>query len=268
MKTYQLKNYNSFKDFQDDFIKDINDAFIDTEVSSPKFTDCEIVGIEKWTNTNDDVLVEISRKGGFTTFVFRMAVEKGFLILPEDKVKIFNDFMNSLDKVLEEHRIKMAEESRIAQEHYAELIKKREVLIAKKEAERLEKEAERKFKQKIEKSILDFELKVNAPIKIEQDPIEWLRTNVISISATIPSHLEKSFLKQFGEEAPYTLIDSSRKTSGGYSMKFGPSFRLTVKKDTPIHPALTKLFRDNIMNDTSFIARLVKRYDFHFGKQS
>lgn len=266
MKKFNLSDYNnSLGKVEQAVVKELDEQLKDTEITSSKYTDCEILEVSSMTEINGqkDVLVEVSCNVGIKSFCLRKALEIGLLVLPADKQAILDEVFDEYNKAKTEYdnlQASLAEENKLAYE--AEMRSRKEKLV---EAEKIkeQKEIESKLQKRIKKSQRTFESKIRTYVAVDSDPLDWLKNNVVSITAVIPSHLEKVFVQQFGD-APHKVVDSRRLTSGGYSMKFAESFKLTVKKDAGMHPQLEKLFKGNVMYNTNFIAQLVKRYGFEF----
>lgn len=267
MKTYELKNYKNIRDLKEDFLKDFNNDFQDLVLESQRFTECELLEATKLVDFNgiNDISVDVSCTAGILAFYFRTAVKSGTFILNKDTQDLLDSYMAEYDRFMVDFNKALEEERKLTDARNIELAKIRAEKKAKHEAELLAQEQEAKFKEKVVKAQKAFEVAIKSDVKIEKEPIEWLRENVISVSATIPNYLEKAFIQVFGD-VPHKVVDASRKTSGGYSMKFGPSFALTVKKDTVIHPQLKYLFKDNKIHDTAFISKLVRDGELSFGK--
>lgn len=270
MKNYNLKDYNNIGALRSDFLADLNADFADLEISSNTYTDCEILEIERFTifNEREDIVVSISCNAGIKDFCFRKAVESGLLILPQEKLDLFNAYFEKYDaafvdwqEVIKESIIKARQE---AEKEAKELAAKKAIY----EAKQAELKAKEKLAKRIAKSQEKFARELKTKVSVDADPVEWLRNNTTSIIATVPTHLEKVFKAQF-PDAEYNLVDSSRKTSGGYSMKWSCDFRLTLKKDaTNIPSSLAIYIKDNKIHNTSLIATLVRDEDFKFGKCS
>jgi len=267
MKEYNLKDYTSFIKLKEDMLLDLNTLLQDVEFTSNKFTNCEVLEVVKPYDFNNkaDFIIEISVLGGIKQLCLRPALEQGTIVFSSDINSTLTEMFIRLDKATEEYNINLQAELKLLREKSEREYAERQARIAAYEVKKAELKAKEKFEAKIKRAQDKFESDIKSFVRIEQDPIDWLKENTISITATIPSHLEKIFVKVFGD-VPHKTVDSNRTTSGGYSMKFGPSFMLTVKKGTTVHPQLAHLFKENKINDTKFISRLITHHDFKFGK--
>lgn len=138
-----------------------------------------------------------------------------------------------------------------------------------------EKRAEAKYQHLKEKALRDFEaLQNRAKANISQVDefyyaLGWLAKHVGSMTATIPEYLQQSFERCFGTEASPRVIDSKKKTVGGYSMQWSFSFKATLCKVETIPAILSQYLSNsgNAITNTSFIWDLIDKYGFCFGKK-
>lgn len=162
----------------------------------------------------------------------------------------------------------------------SDLYHKSEAMIREqqKEAKKLEErrqKAEAKNKQLKERAIKDFDKlvkKEGKEFRKEDDfyyALGWLANHIGAISAAVPDYLAEAFVKQFGSDATYKSVDTSRLTSSGYSMQWTFSFKANLKKAEQIPAFLTPYLSSNSKSiaSTSFIWTLVDDYGFKFGKE-
>ena len=163
------------------------------------------------------------------------------------------------EKQAEEHR--KLEEFRASQKAALEKLEKE-----KKEAEKFEKrkaEAIKKF------SDLCRQAKMNKTSADDEDfVIGWLAKHVTRISAEIPDFLESQFIAHFGANAPKTVVNTSMKSSGGFTKKWSLSCQVHVDDLATMPPALQNVFKKSkTVNSTSFALKLIYDYGFNFGKE-
>lgn len=104
-------------------------------------------------------------------------------------------------------------------------------------------------------------------LQTSENEIDWISNHVKNITATIPDYLEDWFNKTFGYDTPKNVVDSKKKTSGGYSMKWNPSFSILFKDiDDAIPISLKNKLVKNRINDTKLVFNLVQNYGFSFGR--
>jgi len=97
----------------------------------------------------------------------------------------------------------------------------------------------------------------------------YLAAHTKKISARLPDYLGNWFVKNFGETEKY-LVDSSKRTSGGYSMQWSLTFRLTLDTNNNIPVYLQQYLtqqekKTKHIAATAFVFSLVRDYGFKFG---
>lgn len=147
---------------------------------------------------------------------------------------------------------------------------------AKKDAEK-EKEAEAKYQKRKEQDIKSFENLLNKAKEFATHTDElyfaigWLARHVGTIRAEIPDYLQKSFEQHFGGDVTPYVIDSKKKTSGGFALKWGVGMlaRFSSKDLTPVPSILTRYLDQTgkLISNTAFVRDLVDDYGFQFGKK-
>ena len=93
----------------------------------------------------------------------------------------------------------------------------------------------------------------------------WLAKHATTASASIPDYTESWFKDTFGQAAPYSIVDSRRRTSGGYLMRWAPSFTLYIKNAKQAPSILAPYISRNCLHNTKLIYQLVENYGFNFG---
>lgn len=138
-----------------------------------------------------------------------------------------------------------------------------------------EKKAEERYQKRKEQAIKDFEALQNRARETTSETDEfyyalgWLAKHAGSVVAVLPDYLEPSFQKCFGFETPHTVVDSKRKTSGGYSMQWSWSFKISLKKAEEL-PCIFRRYINSTgkaITNTAFIWDLIKEFNFKFGKK-
>ena len=169
-----------------------------------------------------------------------------------------------------------AECSTIRNEFYEIAYERRAAKVAAdREAKELAKE-EAKRKATMEKTIREFE------VMTKQDraklatgewyySLGWLAKHCGVITAKLPDYLGNSFENYFGADVPKTLIDTSKKTIGGFAKQWSWEFVCSIKKakDLEYIPPVIRDATTDItkgIHNTSFVWDLVANYGFQFGK--
>lgn len=150
-----------------------------------------------------------------------------------------------------------------------------------KEAEKkaaAEKKAEEKYQKLKEKSIKDFDNLVKRANKTLSAVDEfyyslgWLAAHVGTISAAIPDYLQTSFESHFGVDANPYIVDSRKRTRGGFAYQWAVGMKATFKsKYLETVPRYLQTYLSStgkaIIANTPFIWDLVDNYGFKFGKK-
>ena len=140
-----------------------------------------------------------------------------------------------------------------------------------------EKKAEEKYQKLKEKAIQDFDNLLAQP-KAEVSEVNefyyalgWLTKHVGTIKAAIPDYLQTSFEQHFGFDANPYVVDSRKRTSGGFAFQWGIGMTANLRsKNLGTVPSFfTKYLNPTgkAITNTSFIWDLVDNYGFQFGKK-
>lgn len=173
----------------------------------------------------------------------------------QKQLGVYNDTLLELNRIQAEYNKELSEAS----------MKRMQENIMKKKEALLQKNAKSK-QEKIIENLTNLYAHSKQSSKFD-DELEWITKHVSTISACIPDYLEGWFVKTFGEDAPKKVVDSRRKTSGGYSMKWNPSFSISFTDiDDEIPVSLKNKLVKNKINDTAMVFDLVENYGFKFGK--
>lgn len=144
---------------------------------------------------------------------------------------------------------------------------------AKKKAE-AEAKAEAKRQAKISKVRESFEeLKTSYKAFGDENEdfwysIGWLAKHAGTVLAKMPEYLETDFVNYFGD-VPRMIIDSKKKTSGGFSYQWSYEFKFSLKKVKEIPLSLHGIvpLDKKVISNTKYIWGLVRDYGFSFGKE-
>ena len=260
MKNYEITKEN-YLEKKEEVIKDLNNLLVGTKITRCSNNEEGIilnVEIGDWLKV--ETSLQATSKVGNATFNLFFALDKKSIQL-EVNVDDYKDIVDQLKKAelaaIKEVEIKKEKErqERIKKEKEEELKKKREIkLLAR--------------KQNVIKSFKELR---KTSIKLDNDTytcLGWLANNVSSIHATIPEYLQSYFESEFGLDAPKLVVDSGRKTSGGYDMQWNFSFSLRVKNIETAPLLIKQLFNDKKeLRNVEYIYDLVKNYGFKFGKK-
>lgn len=217
----------------------------------------------------DGRLMHISFEDGYSgDWPFPAAFERGFLSFEDEGMRNEFESISALrEQVKAEEKLRYAEMAKASAE--------REKRVASALADRKKDEADRKKaereKAKRERAEKKFEmlLRVAKSAGLQADDrdvaLGWLAKHVTCLDARMPDFLEKRFVREFGDEKR-TVVDSSKKTSGGFPMQWAFSGSVTVDSTDGMPIALKKIFgEEKTVRNSAFALALARDYGFRFG---
>ena len=277
MKDYLNLFNNNYNEAKKDLLKDLNESIKGVKVDSANYGLGYIVAVrDDVTNPakEHDYQVDIDFNGATKTFCLMFAIEKGAITLEGTLLDLLKEYMSSFQAILEER----SRQLKIEAEKQAEEHRKLEELRAAQKAELEKREKEKKEAEKFEKRKADAIKKFSdlcrqakmskTSVDDEDFIIGWLAKHVTRISAEIPDFLENYFVAQFGANAPKTVVNTSMKSSGGFTKKWSLSCQVHVDDLVTMPPVLQDVFKKSkTANNTSFALKLIYDYGFNFGKE-
>lgn len=144
----------------------------------------------------------------------------------------------------------------------------------------LKAEEERKFTEKYEarkeKALKEFdELSKQNKSKCGTGEfyyaLGWLAKNVGAIRVALPDYLLNSFERHFGTDCDPYVVDSKKRTSGGFAFQWSIGMSASIPKKA--QDSIPAVFLDYLnpngtaLTSTSFVWDLVDNYGFSFGKE-
>ena len=193
------------------------------------------------------------------SFVIYVSIQSKATIFDDSTVQALNELSDTLLELSRFEKDKLLEERLKEEEERKENDRKR--------IEDKEKEKRLLHEKNVMQSLMRTKTNAECSDTYYSNAIKWLAENVTSIYACIPDFADRWFESQFGHEAVRTVIDTNRKTSGGYSMKWSPSFSVTVKSTENMPCELYEYFDGKKKaNNTQFVFDIVENYGFSFGK--
>lgn len=229
----------------------LNELFVGMLVKSRKYGQGVITDIEVKIDQLD-ICGKIKFDSGEEREIYinRAVSSKSLTLIADIDESLYTDEINNVKAAKEE--------------------KEQKILEAKKaeEAKLLQDKEQEEFNKKIERAINRLNKAYSERYR-EQiaflEAVKWLKDNTKNITAVIPDYCTEWFNKHFGAESPRKVIDSTRVTSGGYSMKWSPSFTLKLSQTDDLPEFLVPFVKGKQINNTSLICQLVADYDFSFG---
>ena len=115
----------------------------------------------------------------------------------------------------------------------------------------------------------NFNRDIQGNIRLSSLAVEWIANNCSNIVAKLPSDLEKYFIKKFGSDASYSVIDMNKKTAGGFKMQYTFSFCIHFKSLDNRPAELDRFFttKDKKISNIELVSSLILKYGFKFGKE-
>lgn len=146
-----------------------------------------------------------------------------------------------------------------------ELEQKRAIEKQKLEDEKLRLKEETRIKRMED----NFNRDIQGNIRLSSSAVEWIANNCSNIVAKLPSDLEKYFIKKFGSDAPYSVIDMNKRTSGGFKMQYTFSFSVHFKSLDNRPAELDRFFttKGKKISNVELVSSLILNYGFKFGKE-
>lgn len=269
MKNYENVNQENYEEVLNEIKTNLIETFVGEKVKSPRYGDGTIKEITdiifggKYSDVPIGIISQISFGEETKQFYLNTAIKTFFIVLYNNELKdVMKNTMIELEKVAEVvNQIKL---DKIAKELELTRLTKEAETKAKKE-----REAQQKLQQKRTQLIHDLNA-IKTTISDDSDFYEdlgWIAKHVGSISAAIPDYLESWFVHRFGTKAPKRVVDSTRKTVGGYSMQWSAGFAISFKdvKEENIPARFFSQLKKNKLYDTSLVFDLIDNYGFTFG---
>ena len=265
MKTYNVSDYQNWKDLSADMTADLLEAIkLPVSAVHKAYGDCTINSIEVICNESSLQLLaaieigpELTKKLSLNILLANGLIEvldpvKAIL---EGYIAAFTEIQKEVYEIAHDRSVEKLEAARQAKEE------------AKKEAA---------YQQHREKAIHDFEVltrkekSVNASGEFYYN-LGWLAKNVGTVSAALPDYLLNYFENHFGTEANPTVVDSRKRTVNGYPMQWALSMKASVSKKAIVKiPAFLKQYLNttgNALTNTTFVWDIVDNYGFQFGRK-
>lgn len=263
MKPYDLTTYQNWNDLSIDLTAELNELVkTPIEVKHTKYGDGKITNLQiAISNSSFFIMADIDFAGNIIPLAINRAIARNLLTLPEAETTIITDFAKAGEELQLEVKVVDAQRAREAYE-------------LKKQAEELAKQ-EAKLQAAKEKAIQEFKSLANQPKRFSATgefyyALGWLAKNAGTISAALPDYLLSSFESQFGTDANPTVVDSTKRTVGGFPTQWALSMKVSLPKKAQdsipavffdcLNPNRTAITKTNLVWD------LIDNYGFQFGK--
>lgn len=269
-----MKEYNLTKETLDatmeEVLNDLNEMLKGKPVNTVKYGSGKIEEVKELTfslaSTPQEelrVVVQLACETGNPVFCLNIGLRSHAIDLGEELTAAFFEYSLIL---IELARLKKEAKREFLRLEYEKAEKERAEKAA--AAKAAKEEAKLLVKQKKAIEELDRAIKQK---KIAQEDfyteLGWITKNIGTITAQIPDFAESWFVGHFGVSAPKNVIDSKKKTTGGFAMKWKPSFSISFKNVETAPASIQKrLTSKSKINDTEFVFNLIENYNFKFGK--
>ena len=234
-----------------------------TDVKSQLYGSGKVTEIEG--NTLGTIILSLAFDDTLKKFSLAQVIKTNFLFVKFDNEELCSALCSAYSLHIELDKL---------QKNF-KLVERQQEVEAKKKAEEQAK-AEAKYLKHKEMAIKEFNeqlAKVNTSLNATDDfyyALGWLTKHVGTISAALPDYLLQYFEKHFGTDANPRVVDSRKRTSGGFSYQWALGMRASIVKNKGNIPSML-LERlnptGNAITDTSFIWELIDNYGFKFGKK-
>lgn len=193
------------------FAEDLGEEFNDKAISHKKFGK----GIVKGFRASSGIIFQADFEGGEARCLSWDVCMRDGLLESDPVASAMRSVYDSYTAVL-----KTMDADRRAE------AQKREELKRKEAEERKEKERYDAYVKSQTARMSDY--LESAHDAAHSDSDDWIKDNIKCISAQVPDFLSGWFRRVF-PDASYSVVDSHRRTSGGYRMKWGLSLSAAVK---------------------------------------
>ena len=224
--------------------KAISNELVDTEVES-RFGTGKITEIQaNHSNLGYGFISKIQFPTETKQLHLNVVVQSGIVKLPEDKKQILEQRTKDFETIGSELKQLEAEE--------------REEEKRKLAAEK----AELKWQEHIKKVIENVDRTVHIEVDTKDSDLLWLKEHGGPIKAAMPDYLDYWFMRTFGE-FPHKLVDSKKRTTGGYPMQWAFSLSMRVKDYQNAPTGLKQYINDKgQINNTAFLSTLHFNHNF------
>lgn len=265
MKNYSKENYSNYSDFAQEVAADL---FIKT--GSFNFTINNNVGKAlsfRVPDYTDDIFMrveypertcELSLKTTLTRNLIQTDPEIKAILL--ETLDLLKTSINTLEQEKRQAFLKEQEEikKRIEEEKKAKKEAALKLSIEKKKQNAISK------LNKLKKEDIS---KLSDSPKTHYEMIGWLARHTKNIKASMPDYMEAWFVKNFGTDTERYVVDSTKRTSGGYPMQWSLSCKISF--DTEASGILEQKITTNkkAIDNVEFVWDLIDTYGFTFSKE-
>lgn len=262
MKTYLANNYTTFEAFASDIKTDLTENVkLPISAVHSKAGPISIIDLRPSVSDNaaDIVITAELQDKTIKAYSFAVLTYKNYLSLADDDKQLLIGYLNVIHDTQVELKAILDEKARLE----AEAKKAAEEL-----AKQIEKEEARQQKrlEKLNELRAEDYLRRNLEPSSQYEVLGWIVKHLKSLSAQVPKSMLGWFNSKFGDAENISVVDDSKKTTGGHAMKWNVSFKATFDAEVPSALSSKVNKAGKVINDVPFVWGLIEKYDFQFGK--
>ena len=247
-------------------LKEVKSKFVGQSVNHIKYGQgiiTDILNIEGTPsycveNSSNDILLQVKfEDGSLKGFSLATSLERGMITIDSKLIKYFNTaFAAKMSLIVEAEENQRAEEYRLEEEARKARIE------------------EEKYQKRVARELAKLkEVRPEAISKLfdaesnQYVTLGWMARHVRNIKPSMPDYMEPWFISHFGDVERY-VVDSRKKTSGGFQMQWGLSLAISFDKEVSGSLlAKAKSKNKKLIDNVSFVWDLIENWGFKFGKE-
>lgn len=253
--------------YLDSVVRKFNHMLSNTDVMSRDHGTGQLE--ELMVSTGNLIVAKIKFKLCSKVYDIRTAIGRKFLSFVADKD--VNTYNQMLAEVTEAEKLHEQQLLAIKQQEAEE---RKAAIEAAKLAKRLERDEE-KFQQAKESLMKNFEERTRTITEVPSSSeayyynLGWMASHIKQIKAKLPDYLDNLFVKHFGETSSKTVVNTDRRTSGGFRPQWSYAFSCTLSSIETAPSDIVSLLVEGKkqINNTELMWTLIDNHNFKFGKE-
>jgi hypothetical protein len=260
MKIYSKENYNSYEEYATELVGELRKELpVSFELKNPKTNEVGKVfkyKVKVCTNSAD-----IHSDVEFPSRAATYSLSRCTLEMPQEVKEIFNKYLEVITKSYNIYDEEEREEYRL---QYEREKKERETRLQQEKFEKRKKSS----LEKLNSLRPEQTSKLFSTPMSQYEALGWIAKHAKNIKASMPDYMETWFIKIFGQDAERYVVDSTKKTSGGFDFQWSLGINITF--DSPVSGILEQRATSKnkkSINNVAFAWDLIENYGFVFGKK-
>lgn len=260
MKIYSKENYNSYEEYATELVGELRKELpVSFELRNPKTN--EVGKVFKYKVKVCTSSADIHSDVEFPSRQATYSLSRCTLEMPQEVKEVFNKY---LDVVTQSYNIYDEEEREEYRIKYEREKKDRETRLQQEKFEKRKKSSLEKLNSlRPEQTSKLFKTPMS-----QYEALGWIAKHAKNIKASMPDYMEPWFVKIFGQDAERYVVDSTKKTSGGFDFQWSLGINITF--DSPVSGILEQRATSKnkkSINNVAFAWDLIENYGFVFGKK-